>query len=89
MTAKEAWNSMMEGKKVRYARWFENEYIYFDKKEYKIKNSYGIETIFYVSDIVEDAWELYEEDKRSNIMNFEEARRKLLEGKKSEMRRLG
>lgn len=82
MTAKEAWNSMMSGKKVRYVLWPENEYIYFDKSEYKIKNKYGIETIFYVSDIVEDAWELYEEDERSNNMNFEEARRELLDGKK-------
>lgn len=92
MVGKEAWNSLMEGKKVRYVLWPENEYIYFDKKEYKIKNSYGIETIFYVSDIVEDAWELYEEDEphsgryawgfRSNTMDFEEAKKALLDGKK-------
>lgn len=92
MVGKEAWNSLMEGKKVRYVLWPENEYIYFDKSEYKIKNSYGIETIFYVTDIVEDAWELYEEDEphsgryawgfRSNIMNFEEAKKELMAGKK-------
>ncbi len=82
MVGKEAWNSLMEGKKIRYMLWPENEYIYFDKSEYKIKNKYGIETIFYVSDITEDVWEVYEKYERRNTMNFEDAKKALFEGKK-------
>ena len=41
MTSKEAWNSMIQGKKVRLKTWPKNNYIYFyfyfDKDEYKIK----------------------------------------------------
>lgn len=84
MTAKEAWNSIMAGKKIRCVDWVKGAYIYYDKISFTIKDENckrhsGMIFDRYFND---KQWELYEEDERRNTMNFEEARRELLDGKK-------
>lgn len=60
MTSKEAIEALVLGKKVRYAKWDKNVYVYLDennllvKSENKLQQSYG----------VYDKWELYEEPKK-------------------------
>lgn len=84
MTAKEAWNSMMAGKKVRWTGWFKGAYIYYDEKSLTIKdhNNISHSAMFFDDYFSNVQWEIYKEDERRNTMNFEEAKKALLEGKK-------
>ena len=60
MTAKEAWDSMMNGKKVRCTFWCKDAYVYFDENNMVVKDNKGVVQFCGIY----DTWELYEEPKK-------------------------
>lgn len=84
MNSNEAMHALMSGKKVRNTEWVKDAYIYYDKKSLTIKdnNNKSQTSILFDDYFSMNQWEMYEEDERRSTMNFEEARKALLEGKK-------
>lgn len=83
MKFEEALKAMREGKKVKRAKWKNISSIWIDKNNGEIiTDDKPYEKIMSFAEIMADDWEIYEETKRKNVMNFEEARKALIEGKK-------
>lgn len=84
MNTVEAFNVLMSGKKVRNTEWVKNAYIYYDEKSLTIKdnNNNSQSSTYFDEYFSSNQWELYKEDERRNTMNFEEAKKLMLEGKK-------
>lgn len=83
MKFEEALKAMREGKKVKRAKWRNISSIWIDKNNGEICTDDKLyERILSFAEITADDWEICEETERKNVMNFEEARKALLKGKK-------
>lgn len=83
MKFEEALKAMREGKKVKRAKWKNISSIWIDKNNGEIcTDDKPYEKIMSFAEIMADDWEICKEIERKNVMNFEEARKALLEGKK-------
>ena len=84
MTAKEAIETLMLGKKVRCINWVKGAYVYYDKESLAIKdNNNEIQMCTCFDEyFINNTWELYEEEKEGNFMTGKEAIQALKDGKK-------
>lgn len=83
MKFEEALKAMREGKKVKRAKWRNISSIWINKNNGEICTDDKLyDRVMSFAEITADDWEICEEIERKNVMNFEEVRKALFEGKK-------